>query len=50
MTLQTYWRWHIDDPFDQFGFGKVWHCFVTPLEFGARQPISWFERRGAVWW
>jgi hypothetical protein len=36
----TQWRWHIDDPFDQFGFLDPRHPLVAALKFRARQAIA----------
>ena len=33
-------RGHKDLSLDQFGFLHVWHCSISTLEFGAREPVT----------
>ncbi len=50
MFFMSNWRRHVDSPVDEFGFFKVGHGVVAPLELDAGEAVAIFERRNVLGW
>ncbi len=40
MFAKTNRRRHVNNPFDEFGFSKMRHSVVAPLELGTGEPVT----------